>query len=179
MNEFREKLLLILLGGLAFGCSYTPGKQRMVVKTILKELIKLNKNELQEGIAYLYRLKYIDKNQNEGNLSAMFLTKKGKLKALNYQLDNIKNKKEKWDGKWRMVAFDIPNKYKKGRDALRQKLKRIGFCKLQESIFITPYNCKKEISDLVAFFELDKYVRIGILESIDNDKYFKKLFNLL
>ena len=179
MNEFREKLLLLLLGGLAFGCSYTPGKQRMVVKTILREWGKLNKKELQEGIAYLYRLKYIDKNQNEDDLSAIILTKKGKLKALNYQLNNIKNKKEKWDGKWRMVAFDIPNKYKKGRDALRQKLKRIGFCKLQESVFITPYNCKEEISDLVVFFELDKYVRIGILESIDNDKYFKKLFNLL
>ena len=77
-----------------------------------------------------------------------------------------------------MVAFDIPQKYKKGRDALRRKLKKIGFCDLQKSIFVTPFDCEKEIRLLVEFFELDKYVRFGILEHIDNEKYFKSFFKL-
>ena len=178
MDKAKEKILLLLLAGLAFGCSYTPGKQWKVLKTVSSEWKKINKKELREGISYLYRLKYIDKKRDNGDLESIILTKKGKFTALNYQLDNIKNKNIKWDEKWRMVAFDIPNKYKRGRDALREKLKKIGFKELQESVFITPYECKKEISELVNYFELEKYVRFGILEFVDNEKYFKKAFNL-
>jgi len=178
MNRTKEKILLLLLGGLAFGCSYTPGKQRMVLRTVSREWKKLNPKELREGISYLYRLKFIDREESKNGLITLSLTKKGKLKVLNYQLENIKNKKEKWDGKWRMVAFDIPEKYKRGRDALRDKLKKIGFCELQKSVFITPFECKKEIGILVKFFDLSKYVRFGILESVDNEAYFKKVFKL-
>ena len=178
MNKIRENILLLLLGGIAFGCSYTPSNQWKVLKTVSREWKKINQKELREGINYLYRLKFIDKKENEDGITALVLTKKGKWKSLNCQLNNIKNKKERWDGKWRMVAFDIPQKYKKGRDALREKLKKIGFCGLQKSVFITPYDCKEEIKLLVKFFELDKYVRFGILESVDNELYFKKFFKI-
>ncbi|MDP3882992.1 MAG: hypothetical protein Q8Q48_02965 [Candidatus Staskawiczbacteria bacterium] len=178
MNKTKEKILLLLLGGLAFGCSYTPGKQRMVLKTVSREWKKLNPKELREGINYLYRLELIDKKEVKHGLTTLLLTKKGKLRALNCQLENIKNKKQKWDSKWRMVAFDIPEKYKRGRDALRQKLKKIGFVELQKSVLVTPYDCKKEIKFLVDFFELGKYVRFAVLESVDNGDYLKKYFKL-
>ena len=178
MNDTKGKILLLLLGGIALGCSYTPGKQRMVFKTVSREWKRLNLKELREGINYLYRLEYIEKEKNKNGLLSLLLTEKGKLKALNCKLENIKNKKEKWDGKWRMVAFDIPEKYRKGRDALRQKLKKIGFCELQKSVLITPYECKEEISLLVKYFDLEKYVRFGVLESVDNGDYFKNYFKI-
>jgi len=178
MNNTKEKILLLLLGGLAFGCSYTLGKQRMVLRTVSREWKKLDPKELREGISYLYRLDFIDKIENKNGLIELSITEKGKLKALNCQLKNIKNKEEKWDGKWRMVAFDIPEKYKKGRDALRHKLKKIGFCELQKSVFITPYDCRKEIGFLVDSFELSKYVRFGVLEYVDNEPYFRNIFKL-
>ena len=53
MNAIREKILLLLLGGVAFGYSITPGKQRME---------KNSKREPREGIKYLYRLDFIDKD---------------------------------------------------------------------------------------------------------------------
>ena len=178
MNKTKEKILLLLLGGLAFGCSYTFNKQRMVLRTVSREWKKLNPKELREGISYLYRLEFINKKEIENGLITLLLTEKGKLKALNYQLENIKNKKEKWDGKWRLVAFDIPEKYKRGRDALRRKLKKIGFCELQKSVFVTPFNCREEMGLLVKFFNLEKYVRFGVLESVDNELYLKKNFKL-
>jgi DNA-binding transcriptional regulator PaaX len=179
MNEIREKILLLLLGGIAFGYSITPTRQRIVLGTISREWNKINKQELKEGIKYLYRLDFIDKEVSKEGLVKLVLTKKGRLKSLNCRLNNLKNKKDKWDGKWRMVAFDIPEKYKRGRDSLRRKLKSIGFCELQKSVFVTPINCIKEIKLLVDFFELGKYVRFGVLQSIDNEEYFKKLFKLL
>ena len=139
---------------------------------------KINEDALKNGIRNLYHLDIINKIEIGGGLINVKLTEKGRLKALNCQLENISSKNQKWDGKWRMVAFDMPNKYKKGRDALRQKLNKIGFHSLQESIFITPYDCKKEILLLVEFFKLNKYVRFGVLDFIDNESYFKDFFQL-
>lgn len=170
MDQLKEKILMLLLGGLALGCARTPGQQRRVFKEMSFQWKRFNKKELTEGIGYLYKLKYIDSDNK--------ITKKGVLKALNCRLDNIKNTKEKWDGLWRVVSFDIPEKYRNGRDALRIKLRKIGFYKLQQSIFITPYKCEEELRDLVKYFKLEKYVRIGTLQWIDNEKDLKDIFKL-
>ena len=178
MNNIKEKILLLLMGGVAFGCSITPGKQRRVLKTISREWKKLNKKELSDGIKYLYKLGLIEKEETGKGFININLTKKGRFRALNLQLENIKNKNDKWDEKWRMVSFDIPEKYKAGRNALRHKLKRIGFCELQKSVLVTPYKCEKEILSLVNYFELEKYVRLGVLDYIDNENTLKKAFKL-
>jgi len=179
MNAIREKMLLLLLGGLALGCSYTAGQQWKVLKTVSREWKKLSKDKLRKEISNSYRIKLINKEESNDGSIMISLTEKGKLKALNCQLNNIKNKKEKWDGKWRMVAFDIPERFKKGRDALRHRLKEIGFRELQKSLFICPYNCMKEMKLFINFFNLNKYVRFAILEFLDNEDDFKKVFRLI
>ncbi|MCX6720633.1 MAG: hypothetical protein NTW11_02410 [Candidatus Staskawiczbacteria bacterium] len=178
MNKFRENLLLVLMGGLALGLSYTPRQQSRAVKGIIKEWKRINWKELKAGIDYLYRLKYIDKKGVGYDIGDITITEKGRLKSLDCRLDNIKNNKEKWDGKWRMIAFDIPEKYRQGRDALRHKLIRIGFRELQESVFVAPYNCKEEIMLLVELFKLKKYVRFGILEYIDNENSLRRFYKI-
>lgn len=178
MNAIKEKILLLLLGGLAFGCSYTPHQQWRVLKTVSCEWKRLNKKELRDGINYLYRLNYIDKDKSANGTMFFSLSKKGKLWTLNHKLENIKNKQTKWDKKWRMVAFDIPEKYRVGRNALRLKLKKIGFCELQKSVLITPYECKEEIRALVEYFKLNKHVRFAVLESVDNEGDLRKIFKL-
>jgi len=58
-------------------------------------------------------------------------------------------KTSQWDRKWRIVFFDIPEKHRRARDALREKLKEIGFREFQQSVFIQPYPCTDEINFLV------------------------------
>ncbi len=48
-------------------------------------------------------------------------------------------KKHQWDGKWRMVFFDIPEDKRQYRDYLRNTLKLIGFKKVQGSVWIYPH----------------------------------------
>lgn len=178
MNETREKILLLLVGGVALLCANTSRKQNYVLKAFSREWAKIDKKEINNGIKYLYKLGYVEKQKGNDNIFKVIPTKKGKLKILDNKLENLKLKKEKWDKKWRMVSFDIPEKYKNGRDVLRRKLKKVGFCELQKSVLITPYDCKEEIFDLVKHFELDKYVRFGVLEFVDNELYLKKVFKL-
>jgi phenylacetic acid degradation operon negative regulatory protein len=45
-----------------------------------------------------------------------------------------------WDGRLHIVTYDIPEKQKNVRDLFRVHLRRIGCAKLQESVWLTPYN---------------------------------------
>src|SRR3989344_7059632 len=66
------------------------------------------------------------------------LTPKGNLKVL---LAKAKiQKQQKWDGKWRLVIFDIPENKRELRDKFRTLLKKNNFYKLQHSVFFHPYS---------------------------------------
>ena len=78
-----------------------------------------------------------------------------------------------------MVIFDVPEYKRSGRDDLREKLKELGFYELQKSVWICPYNCKNQIDFIIELFGLREYVRFAVVDSIDNELYLKKIFNLL
>lgn len=107
------------------------------------------------------------------------LTKKGKLKMMTYKEYNFKfQKPKKWDKKWRIVIFDIPQSKKSQRDKLRFTLKRIGFIKLQHSVWVYPYDCEEFITLLKLDFKIGKEIIYIIADKIENDKLFRKYFKL-
>lgn len=108
------------------------------------------------------------------------LTEKGRKKAGWLQIDNLEIKKpKKWDGKWRIILFDISELKRVWRDAFRAKLKELGFCPLQKSVWIYPFNCRDEIELLREFFGLsNRELRLIVCEDIGEDDWLKKHFNL-
>ena len=107
------------------------------------------------------------------------LTERGEQELLKYQIGEIKIKKEKWDGKWRMIIFDINEKYKKTREALRRELSNLGFLRLQDSVWVYPYECEELTILLKTYFKTGGSVLYVVAENIENDKWLKKEFNLL
>jgi len=109
------------------------------------------------------------------------LTSEGKKKAGRFQIDSLKIAKPKnWDKKWRLVIFDISQLKKHYREALRGKLKELGFCRLQKSIWIYPFYCKDELELLEKFFGLtNKEIRLITAEDIGDDKWLRKYFKLI
>ena len=76
--------------------------------------------------------------------------------------------------------FDIAQTKKLSREALRGKLKEIGFRPFQKSIWIHPFNCEAEIELLRNFFNLsDKELRLIIAENIGEDNEWRRLFKLV
>lgn len=180
ISPTKQKILLCLLAGISIGLAYSPKRQLRILKGLRKEFKKINEKKLKQEINALYRSKMVDLKEKANGTIEMAITDKGKIKVLKYHFAKMEiDKKEKWDEKWRIVVFDIPEKIRKGRDALREKLKTLGFHELQKSVFVFPYNCKDEIDFLVECFNLRKYVRYGVLESIDNDLHLRKIFKLL
>lgn len=90
------------------------------------------------------------------------LTDTGRERAL---WEKMKMSDEKWDGKWRVVIWDIPEKRRIARDLLRYKLKQLGFERLQKSVWVCKKNCTKELRHFIESVGIEGWVTV--LESND------------
>ena len=86
--------------------------------------------------------------------------------------------KEKWDGKWRLLIFDIPEASRSKRKLFRSLLKANGFYRLQASVYISPYSLNRQAINYLQQCKLMEYIRILRIEELDNDVEIKKYFNL-
>ena len=85
----------------------------------------------------------------------------------------------KWDKKWRIVIFDIPEELHKNRNQLRGKLKNLGFYMLQKSVFVIPYPCEKELGYVCKNLRIADYVDVILAESVGfREKEIKKFFDI-
>lgn len=121
----------------------------------------------------LIKNKFIIKDRR-GNLS---LSQKGELRLLKLQ-SSLSGTRKKWDKKWRIVIFDIWEKSKKKRDYLRLELRSFGFVKLQNSVWVTPYECEEFVSLLKTDLHLGNGVKYILASQIDDEQIYKKIFNL-
>ncbi len=112
----------------------------------------------------------------EGKSKLYSLTEQGKLEAL--FLKAHLPEKENWDGKWRMLIFDIPEDARPERNKLRRLLKTNGFKQIQKSVFINPYPLNSEAISYLQQIGLDKFIRIFRIDKADNENSLKKLFDL-
>ena len=65
---------------------------------------------------------------------------------------------KKWDGRWRLVAYRVPEALRVLRDTFRQKLQSLGFANLSASVWISPRDCRSEIISFVKSKKMTKYV---------------------
>jgi len=175
----KQKILLLLSAGLAFGFAYTPQNQWRIIQTVSREWKKLDRKKLSHNIRQLRRSRLVDRVENKDGSYSIILTERGNMVALTYRLKEAKKRAMKeWDGKWRLVVFDIPERLKYARDDLRNTLCGMGFYELQKSVLVFPYECEDEVRLVVKFLNLTKYVSFGLLESIDNEHSLKKAYKL-
>lgn len=175
-----KKILLLLIGGASLSLTRRPDQYFRIVRNIAKEWKKINERNLKLAIKKLYRSKMVDYKENSDGTVSIVLTNNGRKKILKYDLDKIQIRKPaKWDAMWRMVVFDIPEDERRGRVALVEKLKELGFYPMQKSVFIHPYECKDEVDFVTELFNLSPYVRFLRVKNTDIDLDLKNRFNLL
>lgn len=84
-----------------------------------------------------------------------------------------------WDGKWRILIFDIPE-YRKGvRDKMRRMLHDIGFMRIQQSVWAYPYDCEDYVALLKADFKIGKDLLYLIVEEMEGSWGLRKHFGLV
>jgi len=176
-GELRKQILLALGSGLIITTAMIlPGSAQM-----FKPLIKRFKTKRQNFVKSLKAIKrdrLIDFKE-DGKFSKIVITDRGKEKLLRYNLDDLEIEKPKrWDGVWRIVTFDIPENKKAARNALRSKLKELGFRQLQKSVFIYPYPCLSEIQFIEEIFKVGPYVNFIEAKKVEGDTWLKLEFSL-
>ena len=179
IGGLKKKILLVLSAGIALSAAKTPNQQFKIIKEVVKEWKSINKYNLQRAIKELYKSQLVEAKENPDGTVNLILSKNGKQVALRYKLENMSLRKpEIWDKKWRVVMFDIPEKHKKARDALRFHLKQMKFFEYQKSVFVTPYPCLKEIIFVSEFYRVKPFVRHVIATKLDNELHLKSHFGL-
>ena len=181
-NKNMRKILEEILWRIYYASGEKIGRRGdfrfSVINEALKDIHNYTEKQLNVAVADLQKEKLIKKKKDYTDSVLVSLTDKGILRAINYKFRKFAHKKEKWDGKWRMIAFDIPREQEKGRKALVYRLKTGGFYELQESLFLYPYDCKNEIDILLDLFKIKKYICFGLLDYIDNEEKIKLKFKL-
>jgi len=182
-GELAKGILLMVAAGVAIPAAFVMPNIPIALKPLLRLLAKkcgLRKSEsFIRSITYLKRRGLVSLAEKNGQ-QILTLSENGKKRLLEFNLDRMAIKKpRRWDGYWRIVIFDIPEKKKQGREALRTKLKQLGFYQLQKSCFIHPFNCKSEIDFISEIFEVSPYVNFVVAKEIEGQRLLQKFFGLV
>lgn len=108
------------------------------------------------------------------------ITEEGQRRVRRFELESLTIPTPMhWDGRWRTIGFDIPERYKTARDALRQLLKRLEFFPLQKSVWIYPYPCRDEIEIIRYAYGLSSELWFAEADTVDREPELLEHFGLL
>lgn len=92
------------------------------------------------------------------------LTDEGRIQAL---WEKVSQMEQEWDGKWRIVAFDIPEIHNLTRDLFRRRLKDLNFKMLQKSIWFSKADCTDLLRDYIRDLGISKWVSVLEAQNVD------------
>ncbi|MBI5358051.1 hypothetical protein HZB69_00250 [Candidatus Amesbacteria bacterium] len=117
------------------------------LKKGLPELDKYFPFSLEKTANELVRQGYVEKINSKDGIEIK-ITNRGKTQILKYNLMDMKPKREKWDGKWRLVFFDVAEFDRKKRDQFRKYLRQLEMEQFQKSVFISPHDIFDQVKYL-------------------------------
>ncbi len=176
----KDVLRYLALGGVCTIAMFSPVGGPKIAKILLKQL-KYKLKQLKSNAYYLKKRGLIEFVKEDAGGITMKITDNGKKYLKTFDIDNITlNKPAYWDKKWRLVIFDVPEKHKKAREALRRKLKDLNFVRLQDSVWVTPFPCEDEIRFIRELFNVP--FNVDVIETANlkhHEIKLKKYFELI
>jgi len=162
--KIKDKILLGLavLGDLSFQVAEPLSIQIKKIYQILPQDYKIT--NFYGALNRLYKTNDIEKIIKRGK-PYIRLTGQGRHK-LTRDFPLLAMQQKPWDDLWRVVIFDIPEKYHYVRDLLRNKLASLGFGKLQRSVYITPFDVAQDLREFLAAKNLSGYVLVMVSKEV-------------
>jgi len=174
--DFKRIILMTVATAGVLSIAVLAPNALQMLKPFLKKKKKYNFNYyLNKKTEKLIKDGLIKISTEDGE-KFLSLTEKGERKLLYYGL--AEKKKQKWDGKWRVVIFDVWENARQKRDLLRLEIKNFGFIQLQRSVWIYPFPCAEFIELLKTDLSFGKNIRYMVVEKLDHDEKLRKYFGL-
>lgn len=174
-------LAIIAVGGVLTLGAIAPNAVGMILK-IHKNYQKQKKekyNQIWRSFNALKKNHALEFVREDDDGLVYRLSSEGKKKIRKFMIDELTVKKPtNWDGKWRLVIFDIPENKKQARNALSRKLSEMDFYQCQKSVWIHPFPCVEEIEFIKDVFNIKPFVKIFTVDEMTDGKtlyHFKSL----
>ena len=170
---------LLAVGGLLTVAAIAPNVLQVIPWLTSKKYdLRHRRYYINQVIEKLKRRGLVGWKQTNGK-TYLRLTKLGQKELRKYRMGKLKiNKPKKWDGKWRVIIFDIKEYRRRDRDRLRQELVALGFARLQDSVWIYPHDCEELIMLLKTSFKLSRDLLYLTVEKLENDRWLRSAFQL-
>ena len=119
------------------------------------------------------------RRHRRGGRNWIGLTSAGRQRLIEYQLKDYQlPRPRRWDGKWRIIIFDIWESRREIRDKLRERLERMGLVRLQNSVWVSPCDCEEVVALIKTVFRLGGAVLYIKAEYLENDRWLRRKFDL-
>jgi len=181
-GELMKQILVMLALGISIPAItiIAPGSP-LALNYILKFIKKLktDKRSFIRSVKALKKQRLIE-IKTKGDKKIITISEEGRRKILSQSLDYIElPKKIKWDGYWRVIIFDIPNKFNQARKALTSTLRRLNCYQLQKSVYVYPFEIKDEIDFISALFNVYEYIIYIKAKEIEGEEIIYNHFKSL
>ena len=180
--KVKDVLLLLGAGTFLAASILMPGLP-LTLKPFLDEKRKREANEWKRFNTW--RLRQVLKRMREQKLveivekngvQVVKIAENGKKRLLKFNLEEMTLENKKWDGKWRIIIYDILSGKSQERELFRKTLKRMKFHKLQKSVYLTPFPCRDEIEYLRQICGVGNEVIMLTVSGIENERAYKEYF---
>jgi phenylacetic acid degradation operon negative regulatory protein len=153
-ENLSKDLLQFVLRCVSIGIGSVFGIQRELARL---DQPPVSKRTLAQKLYYAKRRGYVVVT---GNAEAAHyrLEPKGEQKLAQLSFSRIEFSPQSWDGLWRIVMFDIPESHRSARDEIRRLIKQIGMRQLQQSVWLTPADCRSEFEQLVTAYGVNEHL---------------------
>ena len=142
-----------------------------------KEWQKFNLWRLRQVIKRMQHSKLVEIKEEQG-IPIIKITHRGKQKLLRYKVDEMTLDESNWDGKWRLIIYDVAKAKRANSEMFRIMLNKLRFLKLQRSVYLTPFKCEDEIEYLRLLFEIGNEVQILKVGSLENEVAYRRYFGI-
>lgn len=139
---------------------------------------KIQNYELTQTVKRLISRGLIIVKEKKGH-KGLEVTDKGRKLLLKYELEGLQEAKPpKWDGKFRVIIFDIAERRRETRDELRKIIRGFGFVYIQQSVWVYPYPCEEIITLLKKYLDINTGMLYMIVDKIEDDGWLRDAFKL-
>lgn len=150
--------------------SAVVGSLDPVTTKLLKEAQKDPEKEISRLIYYAKDRGYLNRK--------LHTTTTGSDRLRKIQFSHLEMAKP-WDGKWRIVMYDIPEEKKAAREQIRRLIKQLGFVQLQRSVWIHPLPCFEEFIRIKQAHSLESTLILIETDEISGVRRFHRHFRRL
>ncbi|HEY4476794.1 MAG TPA: CRISPR-associated endonuclease Cas2 [Candidatus Paceibacterota bacterium] len=183
--EYRSRVKEVVLATLAIGGLVAFAVMAPNAVQLLKYVIK-DERQRRDRLTYLRRVinslvdkEMIVKVKDAKGQTLLRITECGKKELKRYLAHDLKIKRPRhWDGKYHLIIFDIKETKRIVRDELRKWLEHLGFKRLQNSVWVYPYECREVVVLLKSQFKIGKDVLYITADEVENDGWLRVHFNL-